>query len=227
MMTARMKRVVIIGAGGHGREVAEIFRHQQASKNDFVLHGFIDDDSSLHGKIVDGLTVLGDRSWFERSDRDQISVTCAVGGPEARKRLTEWAEGMGLSFVSAISPLAHVSAIARLGKGVMIFPFAFVSTATEVGDHAIVHASTFVGHDTSIGRYAMIAPGANVAGNVSVGEGCWVGAGSSIIQGKAIGDWSFIGAGAAVTQDVPSRVLAVGVPARQIKTISERCQNAR
>lgn len=213
-----MTNVVIIGAGGHGREVAEILRHQQAQKKDFSLCGFVDSDSALHGKMVDGLMVLGDFSWFETADRDHISVICATGMAETRRHLAQSAEDLGLSFINAISPLAHISRQAKIGKGVMIFPFAFVSTATEVGDHTIVHTSTFVGHDSKIGRYAMIAPGAVVAGNVSVGEGCWVGAGSSIIQGKSIGEWSFIGAGATVTQDVPSRVLAVGVPARPIKS---------
>ena len=213
-----MKKIVIIGAGGHGREVAEIFQHQQAQNKRIAVHGFVDDDSNLRGKTVNGLTVLGDWSWFESVNRNEISVICAVGGAEARKHLAERAADLGLSFVNAISPLARISPLAKIGKGVMIFPFAFVSTATEIGDHAIVHVSTFIGHDTEIGRYSMIAPGANVAGNVSVGEGCWVGAGSSIIQGKAVGEWSFIGAGAAVTRDIPSRVVVVGVPAKPIRT---------
>jgi sugar O-acyltransferase (sialic acid O-acetyltransferase NeuD family) len=212
-----MKRVVIIGAGGHGREVAEILRQQQARKPDFDLHGFVDDDASLHGKTVDGLTVLGDWSWFQKANRDEVSVICAAGMPEVRKHLADCAEDLGLSFASAVSPFAHVSAMAKIGKGVMIFPFAFVSTAAEIGDHTIVHVSTFVGHDAKIGRCSMIAPGANVAGNVSVGEGCWLGIGSSIIQGKAIGEWSFIGAGAAVTRDVPSRIVVAGVPATPIR----------
>ena len=212
-----MKKVVIIGAGGHGREVVEILRHQQEREKSFTLHGFVDDNASFHGKLMDGLKILGGWSWFERAEREEVSVICAAGSPEVRRRLAQRAESLGLSFASAVSPLAYISPHAKIGKGVMIFPFAFVSNATRIGDHAILHVSSFIGHDTKIGRYSMISPGANVAGNVSVGEGCWLGIGSSIIQGKAVGEWSFIGAGAAVTRDVPSRVVAVGVPAKPIK----------
>ena len=212
-----MKKVVIIGAGGHGREVADVLRLQQERETNFPLHGFVDDDASLHGRLIDGLKVLGDWSWFERANREEVSVICAVGLPEVRKSLTERAGSLGLSFASAISPLAYISPRAKIGRGVMIFPFTFVSTATEIGDHAIVHTPSFIGHDTKISPYTTICPGVSIAGNISIGEGCWIGIGSSIIQGKTIGDWSYIGAGAAVTQDLPSHVVAVGVPARPIK----------
>jgi sugar O-acyltransferase (sialic acid O-acetyltransferase NeuD family) len=213
-----MKKVIIIGAGGHGREVAEILRHQQAQGENLILHGFVDDNDQLHGKQVDGLTVLGGWPWLEKVVREEISVICAIAFPEVRKRVVGRAENLGLSFASAVSPQAYISPRAKLGQGVMIFPFTFLSTEVEIGDHTIVHTPSFIGHDTRIAPYTTICPGVNVAGNVRVGEGCWLGIGSNIIQGRTIGEGSLIGAGSAVIRDIPSLTLAVGVPARAIKT---------
>ncbi len=212
-----MKNIIIIGAGGHGREVADILRQQQAHGGKFNLYGFVDDNDNLHGKQIDGLTVLGGWSWLEKAKREEISVICAVGLPEVRKRVVSRALDLGLSFASAVSPLAYVSPSAKIGQGVMIFPFAGVSTATEISDHVSIHGMSLVGHDTKIGRYAAISPGVNLAGAVSVGEGCWLGIGANVIQGITIGEWSFVSVGAAVTRDVLSRVVAAGVPARAIK----------
>jgi sugar O-acyltransferase (sialic acid O-acetyltransferase NeuD family) len=211
-----VKRVVIIGAGGHGREVSEILRQQSEDCAAFVL-GFIDDEPRLSEQIINGLPVLGNWSWFENRDRDEIEVVCAVGFPEVRRRLVERATALGLSFGKAISGVANISQSAKIGRGVMIFPNTVVSTDCRIGDHSVINSGVTISHDSLIGDYATINPGVNVAGNVSIGEGCYLGVGSSVIHGVSIGAWTVIGGGAVVTKDLPENVTAVGVPARVIK----------
>ncbi len=213
----KMKKIVIVGAGGHGREVADILRHQQTQTADLAVHGFVDEDEALHGRQIEGLTVLGGWSWLEKAKGEEISVICAVGLPEVRKRLVSRAESLGLSFANAISPLAHISPRARIGKGVMIFPFASVGTNTEIGDQAIINGMSLLAHDVKIGNYAVISPGSSVGGNASIGEGCWIGIGANINPRVNVGAWSLIGSGATVIRDIPDHVVAVGVPAKSIK----------
>ena len=212
-----MKRIVIIGAGGHGREVAEILRYQSKGSEVSVL-GFIVDEPGQHQEVISDLPLLGDWSWFDGVDRKDIAVICALGLPSVRKRLVERAVSAGLSFADAVSALAYVSPDAKLGKGVMIFPNTVVSTNTLIDDHAIINVGATISHDTRINRYGTINPGVHLAGNVTIREGCYLGIGSSVIHGVSIGPWSVIGAGAAVFQDLPDHVTAVGVPARVIKT---------
>jgi sugar O-acyltransferase (sialic acid O-acetyltransferase NeuD family) len=216
-----MTRVVIIGAGGHGREVAEILHHQVQEGTDVQVEGFIDENCGLHGHTVDGLPVLGDWSWFDEMERTTVAVICAVGLPQVGRRLIQKARARGLSFVNAISPLAHVSPAARLGQGIVVFPRVIVSTGVCLGSYCILNVGVTVSHDTHVGKYSNINPGAHLAGDVNIGEGCYVGMGTHVIQRRSIGSWTVIGAGAAVVHDIPANVTAVGVPARVIKTRKE------
>lgn len=211
-----MKRVVIIGAGGHGREVSELMRHQTGA-GDTVL-GFVDDDPQTHNRTLCGLPVLGDWSWFEHADRSELFVICAIGLPHVREQLVRRAVADGLRFTNAISPLAYVSPDASIGKGVMIFPNTFVSAGSVVADHAIVNVCASVSHNTHVSRYGTLNPAVHLAGHVTIGEGSYLGIGSSVITGVSIGEWSTIGAGAVVIRDLPDNVTAVGVPAEIIRT---------
>jgi sugar O-acyltransferase (sialic acid O-acetyltransferase NeuD family) len=213
-----MKRVVIIGAGGHGREVADILRHQSQHGPDLSVLGFVVDEPGLHAEVVNGLPVLGDWAWFETVDKSEIRVVCAVGLPQTRKRLVERARSTGLSFINAVSPLAHLSPYAKTGEGLMLFPHSFASADSFIGDHVIVNVAATISHDTKIGSHGTLNPGVHLAGNVTIGEGCYLGIGSSVIQGVAIGAWTTLGAGCVVIRDLPENVVAVGVPARIIRT---------
>lgn len=212
-----MSKVVIIGAGGHGREVADILRYQASERTRSQVLGFVDDNCGLHGQTVDGLPVLGDWSWFESIDRAEVAVICAVGQPQICRRLVQRAKALGLSFANAISSLAYVSPLARIGEGVTVFPHVVVNPRADLRDGCIVNAAATVSHDTVVGRYSFISPGVHLAGNVTVGEGCHVGIGANVIPGRSIGSWTIVGAGAVVVHDLPANVTAVGSPAKVIK----------
>lgn len=217
-----MKKVVIIGAGAHGREVADILCHQTKATRDIEALGFVDDNHDLHGQSRDGLPVLGDWSWFEGADRKDFAVVCAVGLPLICRRLVERAQSIELTFASVVSPLAHISSFARLGEGVTIFPGVVINSGAFVDSHSILNVGVSISHDSIVGPYSNINPGARLAGNVTVGEGCYIGMGASVIQGRTIGPWSIVGAGAVVISNIPSNVTAVGVPAKIIKTREDR-----
>jgi sugar O-acyltransferase (sialic acid O-acetyltransferase NeuD family) len=212
-----MERVVIIGAGGHAREVAEIIRHQASVGGGSQAAGFVVDDPENQPREVAGLPVLGGWAWFNGRAREGLAVICAVGSPQLRRRMAERATSVGLKFASAVSPLAYLSPEAQLGAGVMIFPHCFVSAGSSVGAHAVVNVAASVSHDTRVGRYSTLGPGVRLAGRVSVGEGAYIGVGASVIDHVSVGAWTIVGGGAVVTNDLPEDVTAVGVPARVIK----------
>jgi sugar O-acyltransferase (sialic acid O-acetyltransferase NeuD family) len=216
---SKLQRIIIIGASGQGREVADILRHQSQVDSHIEIVGFVDDNSKLHGQTVDGLKVLGDWSWFDGVNRREVAVICAIGNPQICRRLVDRARQLGLSFANAISPLAQISSFARIGQG--IFPHVVVNTGAFVDSHTILNLGVTVSHDTQIGRCCNINPGVHLAGNVNLGEGCYIGMGTNVIQGLTIGEWSVVGAGAVVTRHLPANVTAVGVPAKIIKAREE------
>jgi sugar O-acyltransferase (sialic acid O-acetyltransferase NeuD family) len=213
-----MKRVVIIGAGAQGREVAEILRLEQSHGEATEALGFVDENRDLRSRTIDGLPVLGDWTWFDGVDRSEIAVICASGFSKVRFKMVQKAREMGLSFANAIFPLAYISRNARIGEGVVVYYNGIACTGSSIGNHAIINSGAIVSHDTHLGDYSTLNPGVNLAGDVTVGEGCYLGIGCNVIQGIRIGAWTTIGAGAVVIRDLPSHVTAVGVPAKIIKT---------
>ena len=212
------KRVVIIGAGGHAREVADLFRHQAHNGRGVSPLGFVVESGHPAPETCYDLPILGDWSWFDSADRRDIPVICAVGDPAVRKRLVQRAIELGLGFTTAVSPLAYVAPTACIDQGAMIFPYAVISTRVSVGHHSIINAASTISHDGKISDFVTISPGVHVAGNVSIGEGCFLGIGANVIERVSIDSWTIVGAGATVVNDLPASVTAVGIPARPIKT---------
>ena len=209
-----MKKIVIIGAGGHAREVSDILVSCKHRGADIEVIGFIDE--SGHTAPIGGLPILGGFGWFEGVDRDEVGVTCAVGTPKVSRALIRRALDMNLQFVSALSPLASISPSAKIGRGVIVFPHVFVSCDVVIGNFVTLNVASTVSHDAKVGDFSNVSPGAHLAGNVSLGTGSFIGMGCNIIQGRSVGGWSVVGAGAVVLDDVPPRVTAVGVPARVV-----------
>lgn len=208
-----MRDVVIIGAGGAGREACWAF--QESGK--WNVLGFIDDNPQLQRAQFCDVPVLGGFSWLERERGKRFAVLCAIGNPTVRRRLVGRAVALGLAFCSIVHPSVNISPWVEIGPGSIICAGSTVTTHVRFGAHVTVNVGCTVSHDAVIGDYCNINPGCRIAGAVNLGAGVDLGIGTMVIQNRRIGEWSTIGAGAVVTKDVPSYVTAVGVPCRVIK----------
>lgn len=202
--------IVLVGAGGHAREVAEIVEHSRAEFGTPPLLGFLDETTAKHGTEVDGFPVLGGLDWLRDN---QAAVIVAIGDIAARKRVAHAVETMGKPFARAISPLAHLSPRCAVGFGSMIFPRAVISCNAVIGKHVIMGVSANVSHDSTIGDFSFLCPSSTVTGGVTLGEEVMLGTNACVIPKKTIGARSVIGAGACVVHNIPGDVTALGVPA--------------
>lgn len=212
--------LLIVGAGGHGKVVADV-----ALAAGYQIVGFVDD--RCNESPVPGFQILGTiRDMPSLVTRiPQATVIVAIGDNAVRKDVASRLSALGVSMARVIHPFAVVSRFAVVGIGTVIMPGVVVNAGASIGNHAVLNTGCTIDHDCVVGDYAHISPGVHLAGNVVVGQGAHIGIGASVIPGCSIGNWSVIGAGAAVVEDIPDNVLAVGVPARVIKTLSEYRQN--
>lgn len=211
-----LSQLAIIGAGGFGRQLAAVVTdiNNCASKWNFV--GFVDDEAK--GTTIEGYPIIGSTEWlFQQTEKPY--VICAIGDPATRKRITDQCSSHGVPFATIIHPSVVISDYVVVGEGTMIMPGTVITTNVRIGKHCLINSGCRIGHDTVIGDYCSCMPATAVAGDVALSEGCYLGMGSCIINKVSIGAWSVIGAGAAVIDDIPSRVVAVGVPARPIRRI--------
>ncbi|MCC6179757.1 MAG: NeuD/PglB/VioB family sugar acetyltransferase [Chloroflexi bacterium] len=216
------RALIVVGAGGHAREVASYVRTLQAEGEPIILCGFVDDhrfDDTYEGApLLGGVEQLGD---YLRAHRDvAFSYMTAVGDNRVRARLVRRVEGLGAENLRAWTmrhPLATIGDPVSVGVGTCIAPGAIVTAHVTIGEHCIVNVGSSISHDTAVASFVNVNPGAAICGSATLGEGCFIGASATVIDNVRIGEWSVVGAGAVVIDDVPSHVTVVGVPARIIQ----------
>lgn len=211
-------RVLILGAGGHGRVVLDVLLHTRK----FEIVGFLDNNPDIHGRRVDGILVrggIGDLSTIGR-DVDARKVIIAIGDNGTRRGLARRVEQLGFELVSAVHPSATIAYNATIGRNVVIAAGAVVCANCQIGDSVILNTGCIIDHQTMIGEGSHICPGVRIAGRVKVEPGVFVGIGATIVPKVTLGCESIIGAGAVVLEDVPPLATVVGVPARSVKLAS-------
>ncbi len=198
-----MSRLWIIGAGGHGKVVAEI-----ASMCGYTDIMFL--DQSWPGRRDNGgWPIVG-----KPGRQPDGHMFCAIGRNDIRARM--FAEfGLDDSPVLA-DPRSVLSPSATLGAGTVVIPGVVVNASARIGKGCILNTGCSVGHDCELADFTQISPGARLAGGVTVGEESWIGMGAVIREGCRIGRNAVIAAGAAVIRDVPDGARVAGVPARPI-----------
>lgn len=199
-----MKNVVIIGAGGHGKVIADI-----VLKSEDQVVGFLDDNTSLGDTFI-GFPVLGTvGKWIGYRD---CSFVIAIGNAEIRERI---AKSMDVEFYTALHPDAVISNIeTSIGGGTVIMANAVVNSGSKIGSHCIINTSAVVEHDNMISDFVHVSVGAKLAGTVGIGKGTWIGIGAVVKNNLNICGSCMIGAGAVVVKDISEPGTYVGVPAK-------------
>ncbi len=211
------RKIVIVGAGGFGREVQDIFEARAAAGDDLELLGFIVDARyGAAGSLVHGLPILGGFEWL-RGRAGSVQAICAVGAPELRRRLVDRIRAEGVGFCNAIHPAATMTSRVHLGEGIVIAAGTILTNNIRVGSHTHLNLACTVGHDAVIEELVTVSPGVHLSGNVTLSEGCVVGTGSNLIERTTVGAWSVVGAGTTVIRDVPANATVVGVPGKVVK----------
>lgn len=208
------KDIVIVGAGGFGREVAAMI--SSSLNEEFNLKGFIDD--GVQASQVNNLPVLGGINWL-LSQEENISCVVAIGKPAIREQVMKNLMACdNLEFPNIIHPNAHLHQpeFISMGKGNIICEGAIITTNVSIGNFNIINLSCTIGHDCSIGNFCSIMPGVNISGGAQLNDSVYVGTGAKLIKATKLENNCIIGAGSVVNTDVPKDKTFVGIPAREI-----------
>ncbi|WP_164232961.1 acetyltransferase [Microbacterium hydrocarbonoxydans] len=210
--------IVVIGAGGFGRETLDVIEAINAAADEPVWRvvGVVDDgpaDVQMERLAARGYTHLG--SLAEAADALTASWSIvAIGASRIRARIAAQIDDLGGRVATLVHPRAVVGSHLRIGEGSVVCGGVQLSTNVDLGCHVHVNPGAIIGHDSMLEDFVSVNPGAVISGDVRVGEGSLVGAGAVVLQGLAVGEYAIVGAAACVTRPVADGVTVIGVPAR-------------
>jgi sugar O-acyltransferase (sialic acid O-acetyltransferase NeuD family) len=210
-----MRKLVIIGAGGLGREVLCWARQSVGHGEDWVVKGFVDDNPDAFGGRRVSAPLLGTLRDYQPAS-DEVFV-CAIGTPEVRRRCCETIEGRG----GVLHTLVHRTAIlgdeVQLGPGAILCPYAIVSGYNRLGKGVIVNLHSSVDHDANVGDWVQINCHCDLTADVQVGDEVWFSSHVTVSPRVKIGARAYLGIGAVILRDVLPDEKVFGVPARRVE----------
>ena len=211
-----MKKIIIVGAGGFGREVKMLIDQINLVKTEYQFIGFYDDGFNK-GDIINGFPVLGNILDLNLIDYN-LDVAIAIGNPKAKLEIVNQISNTKINFATLIHPSAIIGTDdVVLGKGVIICAGNIITCNVKINNFVILNLTCTIGHDTIIDSFVSIMPGVNISGEVLISEGVYIGTGAKIINQVQIGKYTIVGSGAVVSKSLPDNCTAVGIPAKPIK----------
>ena len=212
-----MKPLLIIGAGGVGREATLIVEAINRVHPTWDLLGFIDDFTAV-GTEYNGISVLGPLDILTQY-KEPIYVVCAIANYTVKKKIIMKIKEFypWVKFAKLIHPKVDLNPFMSIGEGCIIYQQVMMTVDVILGDHVIVCASTGIGHDSVIKDYCDILWNCNISGHVTLEEGCFIGSGATIVQGLKIGPQTKVGAGSVVLKSTYGYCTVVGVPAKVVR----------
>lgn len=200
-----INRLIIIGAGGHGKVIAD-----NAIRNGYTNISFVDD--YVTGACL-GYPIIGTVDLIETLNDGRTDFVIAIGNNETRKGI---AEKYDVNWATLIHPAAHIAINVNIGKGTVVMAGAIVNSCAKIGNHCIINTTSIVEHDNVIDDYAHISPRVALGGTVHVGESTHIGIGATVMNNIKVHSGCIIGAGAVVVKNIENSGIYVGVPAKEV-----------
>ena len=201
--------LIIIGASGHGKVVADI----AIKLNKWQSIVYFDDDDSI--KTCMGLQVIG-KTVDAIKYKDKAEFFIAIGNNLIRERIYKELENIGIETITLIHPSAIIGNDVEIGLGTVVMAGTVINSSSRIGKACIINTSSSVDHDNLIGDFVHIAPGVRLAGTVKVGNGSWLGIGSVVSNNLSICSNCKLGAGAVVVKDIEESGTYIGVPTKRV-----------
>lgn len=214
-------QVVVVGAGGFGREVCDVIEACNAVEpSRFELLGVLDDNPSETNLVRLAQRAIpflgGVRDFVTENDPINIAYFVGIGAPRVKKLISDIFDEAGFRSVPLVHPDVTFGSLVSVSDGAVICAGVRATTNIQIGRHVHLNINTTVGHDTELRDFVSVNPLAAISGDVVIGEGALIGASAFLIQGITVGEWSTVGASACVTRDVETSSTVAGVPARQL-----------
>lgn len=209
-----MKDIIIVGAGGFGREMLMAIEEINEERQEWNVLGFIDDNvHALDGKKCDKRIIGSISDWTIKGDEEYV---LSIANTVVKKEISEKLRSKGAKFATIVHPSARLGKSTELGEGVILAARVDVTTDCKIGDFVFCNVAAQVGHDCIVGDYCTLFPNCSIAGGSVLGEGVTVGTSASTHPGIKVGDYATIGMNSAVIRNVKSNTTVIGVPAKKV-----------
>ena len=213
MFSESHQRFLIVGAGGFGREVLQVFRAMSSAsrvRQEYHFAGFVDDNPDANVELVPNARLLGGIDQISKHD----GYVIAIAQPQVKQIVHDRIRDSGAQPTILVHPLAWVGEEVEIGGGTIITAQSSITTNITIGKHVHINLGCTVGHDAVIEDYATLSPGVHLSGNVTIKRCAGLGTGAVVLPGITVGEGAMVGAGAVVTKDVPDYTTVVGLPAK-------------
>lgn len=208
-----MKKIIVVGAGGFGKEVAWM-----AKRCGYEVLGFLDSTPDKQNTKIMGLDVLGPLEYAERFLDYEFVI--AIGNPRARKKIIDlFFKNEQFCFVTLIDPSSIVGENILIAEGSIICAGVILTVDVSIGRHTIININSTIGHDVIIKDFVTIAPNASVSGNIVLNDLVEIGTNATLREKLNIYEGAMIGMGAVLTKDVEKNHIMVGNPAKFLKIL--------
>lgn len=208
-----MKDLIIVGAGGFGREVLQWIKDINKIENRWNILGFIDDNTeALNGQACDYSVINTIKDCMPKKNQEYV---CAIAKPSVKENVTKKLKERGAVFTSVLHPTSFISDYADVGEGLVMYPNSGINVNTKIGNFVTI-LSSGVGHDAEIGDYCTISSYCDITGGAILEERVFLGSHVTVVPGRKIGAGAYVAAGSVVMTNIHSGSHVMGNPAKRM-----------